>query len=130
MRQANDEVVIIPLIEDKETLDRIEEMMPLKGVDIFFLGPFDLSIALGVPKATFDHPLMSAALERLVSIARSHGKYVMTSVGDTIDTMYGRSILAKGVRLISYSADALVFLTACRAIAALKQPGKRSAAAE
>src|SRR6516165_1781691 len=55
MRRANDEVVIVPLIEDKATLDRIEEIMPLKGVDIIFLGPFDLSVALGVPKAKFDH---------------------------------------------------------------------------
>jgi 4-hydroxy-2-oxoheptanedioate aldolase len=130
MARANDEVVIVPLIEDKETLDRIEEIMPLKGVDIFFLGPFDLSVALGVPKASFDHPLMTAALERLVAIASRHGKYVMTSVGDLIDANYARGILAKGVRMISYSADALVFLSACRAIAALKQPDKRAAAAE
>jgi 4-hydroxy-2-oxoheptanedioate aldolase len=130
MAAVNDEVVIVPLIEDKATLDRIEEIMPLKGVDIIFLGPFDLSVALGVPKAGFDHPLMAAALERLVSIASAHGKYVMTSVGDMIDTSYGRSILDKGVRLISYSADALVFLNACRAIAALKRPQPARNAAE
>jgi 4-hydroxy-2-oxoheptanedioate aldolase len=130
MQQANDEVVIVPLIEDKATLDRIEEIMPLKGVDIIFLGPFDLSVALGVPRAKFDHPLMAAALERLVSLANAHGKYVMTSVGDVIDTRYARGLLEKGVRMISYSADALVFLKACREIAALKQLDTRAAAAE
>jgi len=130
MQQANDEVVIVPLIEDKETLDRIEEIMPLKGVDIIFLGPFDLSVALGVPKAKFDHPLMAAALERLVSLANAHGKYVMTSVGDVIDTRYAHGLLEKGVRMISYSADALVFLKACREIAALKQFEAPAAAAE
>jgi 4-hydroxy-2-oxoheptanedioate aldolase len=122
MAQANREIVIIPLIEDKAMLDRIEEILPLRGVDIFFLGPFDLAIALGVPGARFDHPAMAAALERLVGIARRHGKYVMTSVGDLIDHAYGRSLLEKGVSMISYSADALVFQNACRTIAALKRP--------
>ena len=130
MQQANDAVLIVPLIEDKATLDRMDEIMPLKGVDIIFLGPFDFSVALGVPKATFDHPRMAAALERLVSLANDHGKYIMTSVGDVIDTRYARGLLQKGVRMISYSADALVFLTACRAIAALKQPEAHPAAAE
>jgi 4-hydroxy-2-oxoheptanedioate aldolase len=130
MTQINNETVIVPLIEDKESLDRIEEIVKLDGVDIIFLGPFDLSVALGVPKATFDHPLMAAALERVVTIANRHGKYVMTSVGDLIDTAYARKILAKGVRMISYSADALVFLTACKRIAELKQPERPAAAAE
>ena len=122
MAEQNREVVIVPLIEDKATLDRIDEILPLKGVDIVFLGPWDMSIALGVPGARFDHPVMSAALERAVAVARRHGKYVMTSVGDAIDDSYGRSILAKGVQMISYSADALVFQKACRTIAALKAP--------
>lgn len=130
MQQANDAVVIVPLIEDKATLDRIEEIMPLEGVDIIFLGPFDLSIALGVPKATFDHPLMAAALDRLVSLANAHGKYIMTSVGHVIDTRYARGLLDKGVRMISYSADALVFLAACQAIAALKQSAPGAAPAQ
>ena len=131
MAEQNREVVIVPLIEDKATLDRIEELLVLKGVDIVFLGPWDMSIALGVPGARFDHPVMAAALERVVKLAGRHGKYVMTSVGDAIDDSYGRGILAKGVQMISYSADALVFQNACRTIAALKRPAdKKRAAAE
>jgi 4-hydroxy-2-oxoheptanedioate aldolase len=120
--EANREILIVPLIEDQATLDRVEELMSLKSVDVIFLGPWDMSIALGVPGARFDHPVMAAALERVVAIARRHGKYVMTSVGDMIDDSYGRGILAKGVQMISYSADALVFQSACRTIAALKKP--------
>ena len=54
----------------------------------------------------------------------------MTSVGDVIDARYARGLLEKGVRMISYSADALVFLKACREIAALKQFETPAAAAE
>jgi len=117
-RAANREVTIIPLLEDKETIDDIEGILAVDGVDIVFLGPFDYSVALGISGATFDHPIMAAALDRVVTMATARNKYVMTSVGARIDTAYARMIFGRGVRLISYSADALVFLEACRAIVA------------
>jgi 4-hydroxy-2-oxoheptanedioate aldolase len=117
-RAANREVTIIPLLEDKEAIDDIEGILAVDGVDIVFLGPFDYSVALGISGATFDHPIMAAALDRVVTMAKARNKYVMTSVGARIDTTYARTIFDHGVRLISYSADALVFLEACRAIVA------------
>jgi 4-hydroxy-2-oxoheptanedioate aldolase len=117
-RAANREVTIIPLLEDKEAIDDIEGILAVDGVDIVFLGPFDYSVALGISGATFDHPIMAAALDRVVTMATTRNKYVMTSVGARIDTAYARMIFDHGVRLISYSADALVFFEACRAIAA------------
>jgi 2-keto-3-deoxy-L-rhamnonate aldolase RhmA len=117
-REANREVTIIPLLEDKAAIDDIEGILSVDGVDIVFLGPFDYSVALGIAGATFDHPIMAAALDRVVRTAKARDKYVMTSVGARIDTTYARMIFGRGVRLISYSADALVFLEACRAIVA------------
>jgi 2-keto-3-deoxy-L-rhamnonate aldolase RhmA len=119
-RRANREILVIPLLEETGTVDDIEAIVAIPGVDIVFLGPFDLSVSAGVPGAGFDHPLIAAALDRVVAHARGHRKYVMTSVGDQINTDYGRHILSRGVQMISYSADALVFLKACREIAALK----------
>jgi 2-keto-3-deoxy-L-rhamnonate aldolase RhmA len=119
-RRANRELTVIPLLEEKETIDRVEEILDIDGVEIVFFGPFDYSVAIGVPGANFDHPLMAKGLERVVGVARARGKYVMTSVGAKIDTGYAREIFSMGVRLISYSADALVFLEACRALAATR----------
>ena len=122
--QANREILVIPLIEDPATLDDMEALAAVPGLDVFFLGPFDFSVAAGVPGAGFDHPIMAQAIERMIAIAGRHGKYVMTSVGDRIDTALGRSLLDKGVRMISYSADALVFRRACQDIARLKLPAR------
>jgi len=119
-RRENEEVLVIPLIEDPQTLDEFEDLAAMDGLDVFFLGPFDFSVAAGVPGAGFEHPVMDAAARRMVEIASRHGKYVMTSVGDRIDTGYCAQILDIGMRMISYSADALVFQRACRDIAALK----------
>ena len=119
-KAANREVLVIPLIEDTATVDDFEALADTPGLDVFFLGPFDYSVSAGVPGADFDHPVMAQTLSRMVEIASRRGKYVMTSVGDRIDAQYGRGIIEKGVRMISYSADALVFLRACREVAGLK----------
>lgn len=120
--EANREILVIPLVEDPATVADMDALAAMDGLDIFFLGPFDFSVAAGVPGATFDHPLLAGAIEKMVATTRRHGKYVMTSVGDRIDTSLGRSLLDKGVRMISYSADALVFRRACQDIARLKRP--------
>src|SRR5262245_51601107 len=120
--EANREILVIPLIEDPATVADMDALAAMPGLDIFFLGPFDFSVAAGVPGAGFDHPALKSAIERMVATTRRHGKYVMTSVGDRIDTTLGRSLLDKGVRMISYSADALVFRRACQDIARLKTP--------
>lgn len=122
--RANRDVMVIPLIEEREVFEDFERLVAMPELDVFFIGPFDLSISLGVPGVRFDHPVMAAALERIVGLARARGKYVMTSVGDAIDTTYAQTILRQGVQMISYSADALVFLEACRRIAGLKSSGK------
>jgi 4-hydroxy-2-oxoheptanedioate aldolase len=119
-KEANRELLVIPLIEDPATLQDFEALAATPGLDVFFLGPFDFSVAAGVPGAGFDHPVMAQALERMVKIAQKHGKYIMTSVGDRIDTAVGRSVIGLGVRMISYSADALVFRRACQEVAKLK----------
>ena len=120
-RAENRAVSIIPLLEEKSTIDDVDRILAIDGIDIVFLGPFDYSVALGIPGATFDHPKMAESLDHVVRLATARGKYVMTSVGARIDTTYARKIFGHGVRLISYSADALVFLEACRAIVATGQ---------
>ena len=118
--RANRELTVIPLLEEKEVIDGVDAILDLDGVEIVFLGPFDYSVALGIPGANYDHPIMARGLEHVVRAAEKRNKYVMTSVGAKIDIAYAREIISRGVRLISYSADALVFLEACRAIAATR----------
>ena len=118
--EANREVLVIPLIEDQSVLEDFKALVEMPGLDVFFLGPWDFSVAAGVPGEDFNHPVMAAAMERMVSLAGQQGKYVMTSVGDRIDTDYCQGLIDRGVRMVSYSADALVFRRACEDIAALK----------
>lgn len=121
--RENEEILVVPLIEDGEALEQIEQVVALEGIEIVFLGPFDLAQSLGLPGADYRHPTLSAALDRVVAAAAARGKWVMTTVGATIDEDYASLLVERGVRLLSFSADVAVFLAACRRIAALRDGG-------
>jgi 4-hydroxy-2-oxoheptanedioate aldolase len=118
--RTNREVLVVPLVEDPEAVEAIDSIFAIDGIDIVFLGPFDLSISMGLKGADYRHPKLAEILDRVVAAANKRGKYVMTTVGATIEHEYAAALVARGVRLLSFSADVAVFLTACRRIAALR----------
>lgn len=122
-RRANREVMVIPLLEDKQAIADFDAMAAMPGLDVFFIGPTDLSVSLGVPHATFDEPSMGAALDSVVAIAKRHGKHVMTTIGNRLDAVYGDSVKRRGVRLIVLGTDGHLFLDACRRMNAVKGAG-------
>ena len=71
---ANRETLLIPQCETVEALESIEEITAIDGVDGIFVGPFDLSIAMGIPQQ-FDHPDFTAALERVITACKKNDKF-------------------------------------------------------
>ncbi|MEO5692992.1 MAG: aldolase/citrate lyase family protein [Usitatibacter sp.] len=118
--RSNKEMMLIPLVEDERAVNEIEDIFEIDGIDVVFLGPFDLSISMGLKGADYKHPKLAAILDRVVAAAKKNKKHVMTTVGATLDEKYAATLVNKGVRLLSFSADVAVFLTACRGIAALR----------
>jgi 2-keto-3-deoxy-L-rhamnonate aldolase RhmA len=119
--RANREVMAIPLLEEATTIADFEAMAAMPGLDVYFVGPTDLSISLGVPGVTFDHPTMGAALDSVVAAARRHGKYVMTLIGNNLDVEYGRRVARRGVQAIVLGTDGDLFVNAIRRLAAVKE---------
>lgn len=72
--QHNRETLLIPMCETRECLEGIEEIATMDGVDGIFIGPCDLSIALGKP-GQFDDPVMTGAFERVVAACKAAGKF-------------------------------------------------------
>lgn len=60
-------------IETVGALDSVADIAAIDGVDILFVGPADLSFALGVPR-DFKNPIFLSALNRVLSAAQSCGK--------------------------------------------------------
>ncbi len=73
LKNANDETTVIAHIESRKGLENIDKILSVPGVDIMFIGMFDLTVSLGQP-AKYDHPDIIAAMDRLVSSAKQHSK--------------------------------------------------------
>ncbi len=73
MTAANARNVAIAQIETERGLEAVEEIAAVDGIDVLWVGHFDLTNFLGVP-GEFDGPVYVAALQRIVAAAKKHNK--------------------------------------------------------
>lgn len=72
---ANQEILVLAMIETREGLDNVAEIVATPGLDGIYLGPNDLALALGQrPVSESDDPVICDAVERIRSEAQSAGK--------------------------------------------------------
>jgi 4-hydroxy-2-oxoheptanedioate aldolase len=106
---ANNDVITIIHIEGLEGIKNLEKIVKVPGIDIIFLGPYDLSQSCGVPGQT-DHPEVIKKMTEAVELARNYGKVVGTFV-ESAEAVKKWSGL--GVQYLSYSVDVGIYLQAC-----------------
>jgi 4-hydroxy-2-oxoheptanedioate aldolase len=102
LRLANENTFICVQVEDPEVLDQIEEVVAAPGVDIVFVGPGDLSHALGVPGQTHD-PRIQKAIRDVADACAKHGKHWGLPVSPESAPGY----IEMGARFLSCGADVL-----------------------
>jgi len=110
IRVANERTLVMCLIETAEGIENIDEIAAVPGVDVLWLGHFDLTNFLGIP-AQFDHPRYVAAVYRLCAAARRHGKVLACM---TANEAWSREYWAKGFRLFAAGIDAHLLQSALR----------------
>ena len=91
-------------IETRGALDDVDEIAAIPGVDLVFVGPLDLSFALGVPRQ-FDHPNFVAALEAVLSAATQAGVPAGILAANTDAAQRYRSM---GFTFIALSSDSVL----------------------
>jgi len=112
-KAANQSLVILGL-EGLEALAQLSDILTLPGVDIIFIGPFDLSQSLGLA-GQIDHPEVEAKMSEVVECCQRAG----ISVGTFCETPKGATKWRRaGVRFISYGVDLSLFYQACHETAA------------
>lgn len=72
IRKANSQVVIVIQIETPAAVARIEELLSVSGAHAVFIGPYDLSVSLGVP-GELQHPKVVGAIEKIAEACRTRG---------------------------------------------------------
>jgi len=103
------EILVIVQLEGKEAIQDIDNIMKVEGIDILFIGPYDLSQSLGVP-GQISNPIVIETMKDIVNRARTLG----IVVGTFTDTLQAANMWEKaGVQYISYSVDVGIFTNAC-----------------
>jgi 4-hydroxy-2-oxoheptanedioate aldolase len=103
VEQANRQVLVSIQIETASALDEVETIAALDGVDFLFVGPSDLSLALGVV-GDFHHPKLWEAMQRISTACRQAGK---TWGCVTPDAAFAERALELGCRLPSMGHEIL-----------------------
>jgi len=110
--KANEEVVVIIHVEGVEGVRNLREILEVPGIDIIFLGPYDLSQSCGVP-GKVDHPAVVEKMEEAVSIAKKAGVKIGTFVDNCKQAKKWKEV---GVQYISFSVDVGIYYEACSGI--------------
>ena len=82
MESANRESMVIVQMETQSCVDAIEEIVAVEGVDATMVGPFDLSVSLGIP-GDFEHPKFWSAFDRMVAACNRVGVAPGVHFGNT-----------------------------------------------
>lgn len=101
LARANRETVCIALIETRAGVENVEAIAAVPGVDVLWIGHFDLSCSLGHP-GEFTHPSFIASVERVRRAALSQGRGLGRLVGSVEE---GLKLQNEGVDWICLQTD-------------------------
>lgn len=75
LQQANESLLTMVQIETREALDAVEEIAAIPGIDVLFIGPFDLGNNIGHPILDgVMEPELEQAIERILEATNKAGK--------------------------------------------------------
>lgn len=104
---AKNESIVIVQIEHIKAVENLEEILSVKGVDGFMIGPYDLSASLEQP-GNFEHPAVVEALSGVKRIlektSKIGGYHVVHSKHDEL-----LSRIEQGYKFIAYGDDMVFF---------------------
>jgi 4-hydroxy-2-oxoheptanedioate aldolase len=111
LAERDGQLVTIVQIETAAGLDAVDEIAAVDGIDALFVGPVDLSYALGVPMG-FTTDVFRLALDRVLAAARKHGVAAGIMAKDAPTAV---DQLRRGFRLVSVGSDSAMLAAAYRA---------------
>jgi 2-keto-3-deoxy-L-rhamnonate aldolase RhmA len=107
---ANRETHLIAQIETAAGIENVDAIAAVEGIDVLWIGHFDLSNSLGIP-GQFEHPRFKQALSTVLAACQRHGKtpgFMATSID------HGKTLLDLGFRMLAYGGDLWLYQNAVR----------------
>jgi 4-hydroxy-2-oxoheptanedioate aldolase len=111
---ANETIVVFAMIETAQALDNLDAILSVEGLDAVYIGPSDLSLALGC-KPAFDDvdPPVAQAIDHILERARAHG--VKAGVHNGAPEV-ALARVAKGFNFVTVSSDARLIAAGSQAL--------------
>jgi 2-dehydro-3-deoxyglucarate aldolase/4-hydroxy-2-oxoheptanedioate aldolase len=106
IEHMNRNTLAVVQFETLTAIDRADEFLSLKGVDVAMVGPADLSIALGIP-GQFENPLLVSTIESLIAKCNRHG--VVPGI-QTRSLAMSKFWAERGMRFIGTAAEHALLL--------------------
>lgn len=101
MHEADRRMTFVAQIETAAGVDNVDAIAAVEGVDVLWIGQFDLSNSLGIP-GQFDHPEFLAAVDAVLKACSKHGK----SAGRLVPTVdQSIELYEDGFDFVCYSGD-------------------------
>ncbi|TDF95081.1 HpcH/HpaI aldolase family protein [Paenibacillus piri] len=72
LQHANEQSLVCVHIESEKALTNLERILSVKGIDVVYIGPTDLSVSLGY-EGQIDHPEVLKASDLILSTAKRYG---------------------------------------------------------
>ncbi len=113
---ANDTIVTFAMIETAQALDNLDAILSVEGLDAIYIGPSDLSLALGCTP-TFDDvdPPVAQAIDHILARAKAHGLVAAIHNGSP---EAARARIAKGFQFVTVSSDARLMAAGAQQVVA------------
>ena len=103
-KHADQEMLKFAMIETKESLDKLDEIMSVKGLDGIYIGPADLSLAIG-EEPGFDKGENTKAFKEISRILESAKKRNLLSGIHNGTVEYAQKMISKGFNLVTVGSD-------------------------
>jgi len=103
LTEANNEIACIVMIETKQALDNLDDILSTPGVDAAYIGPADLAFALDLtPTGDNDDPVHVAAVDRIFACCQKHGVAAGIHTGSLA---YTKRYLEQGFQMVTLGQD-------------------------
>lgn len=124
---ANTTVITMAMIETREAIENLDDILSTPGLDAIYIGPSDLSQSYGFPP-TLDPtlPEVVAIIDQIVETARKHNVVIGMHTGSAD---YARQMQAKGMQFLTLMSDARLLALAAQQIVAAFRGGSAEAKA-
>ncbi len=102
--EANNEILKFAMIETKESLENLDEIMKTPGLDGIYIGPADLSLAIG-QKPSFDKPEGDPVYDVIMKILEHAKKNNIVAGIQNGKPEYAEKMINKGFQLVTIGSD-------------------------